>query len=215
MFGRSTREICSVSALLLFASAASALGCRAKADAFRADAGAPLVASAQPVVPSASAPALRPLGITWVDPPGLKRVPALSPIYKASYVVPRASGDTEDGELAVFHLGPAEAGPTDANIEHWVSQFSGVKPSDLKRVEHDAGGLHERTVEILHGTFDAGPTTASASQPKQDYALEGALVEGPNGAYSFKMTGPARTVAAGRSAFMQLLSSVHSVRPDH
>lgn len=155
------------------------------------------------------------VGITWVDPPGLHRVPRTSPTQSASYVVPRAAGDTEDGALAVFHFGPEQCSGIDATIDRWVKQFPGVAPGAVKRAFRAANGLHLYTVEIQHGTFDAGPTSKGSSELRKDYALEGAIAEGPSGAYLFKMTGPAHTVAAGRPAFMQLFNSVHVVRADH
>jgi hypothetical protein len=201
--------------LVLLASAGSTLGCRKAAEPLAADAGAPLAPSARPEAAPAAASALPLVGLTWVDPPGLRRVPPLSSTHRASYLVPRAAGDREDGEVAVFHLGPGQGGPVDAAIDRWVSEFSGVNPSDVKRAEHEANGVHQLSVEIQHGTFDPGQALPGSPGPKQDYALEGAIVAGPSGAYLFKMTGPARTVAAGRPAFMQLLDSVHTVRPDH
>lgn len=130
---------------------------------------------------------------------------------KASYEVPRASGDSEDGELAVFYFGPGQGGSIDANVERWVKQFSGVSASDVKRADREANGLRQHTVEIEHGTFDAGPMAMSGGKgPKNDYALQGAIVETPSGAYFFKMTGPARTVAAARAPFFQLLDSVRA-----
>ena len=128
---------------------------------------------------------------------------------KASYEVPRAKGDTEDGELAVFYFGPGQGGGIDANVDRWVKQFGDVAPNDVKRADREANGLRQHTVDILHGTFDAGQMGMSASSgPKKDYALAGAIVEAPSGAYFFKMTGPAKTVAAARTAFLALLDSV-------
>jgi hypothetical protein len=115
---------------------------------------------------------------------------------KASYEVPRANGDTEDGELAVFYFGPGQGGSIDANVDRWVKQFSGISAND---------------VEIQHGTFDAGQMAMGGNKgPKPDYALEGAIVETPSGAYFFKMTGPARTVLAARGPFLQLLDSIRA-----
>jgi hypothetical protein len=192
--------------------AGSTLGCHKAPEPLPADAGAPLAPSLRPAAARVIASALPPVGITWVDPPGLRRVPPLSPTHKASYLVPRAGGDTEDGEVAVFRLAPGQDGPLESNIDLWLSEFSGVNPSDVKRAEHEADGVHRLTVEIQDGTFDAGQ---SSPGPKKHYALEGAIVAGPSGAYLFKMTGPAHTIAAGRPAFVQLLDSVHTVRPDH
>jgi hypothetical protein len=211
---RFTPAIGALSGLVWLVSAGSTLGCRKAPEPLATDAGAPLAASARPEAVPAIASALALVGLTWVDPAGLRRVPPLSSTHKASYLVPRAAGDSEDGEVAVFHLGPGQGVPVDANIDRWVSEFSSVNPSDVKRAEHEASGVHQLTVEIQHGTYDPGPASSGSPGPKKDYALEGAIVAGPSGAYLFKMTGPARTIAAGRPAFMQLLDSVHTVRPD-
>lgn len=166
--------------------------------------------------PLASAPApassvLPEVEITWLDPPGLKRVPPKSPMRKASYEVPRAPGDTEDGELAVFYFGPGQGGSIDANVDRWVKQFSDISPDDIKRADREANGLRQHTVDIASGTFDAGQMgMASGGGPKMGYALAGAIVEAPSGAYFFKMTGPARTVAAAHRAFLQMLDSVRA-----
>jgi len=159
---------------------------------------------------SSASPAL---DISWVDPPGMRRVPPKNAMRKASYEVPRASGDSEDGELAVFYFGPGQGGSIDANVDRWVKQFSGISERDVKRADREANGLRQHTVEIEHGTFEAGPMAMGGSKgPKKDYALAGAIVETPSGAYFFKMTGPARTVAAARAPFLQLLDSVRSGR---
>ena len=130
---------------------------------------------------------------------------------KASYEVPRVSGDSEDGELAVFYFGPGQGGSIDANVDRWVKQFSGISANDVKRADREANGLRQHTVEIQHGTFDAGQMGMSDKKgPKGNYALEGAIVETPSGAYFFKMTGPARTVLAARGPFLQLLDSVRA-----
>jgi hypothetical protein len=160
------------------------------------------------VPPMASA--LPPVEITWVDPPGLRRVPPKNAMRKASYEVPHAGSDTEDGELAVFYFGPGQGGGIEANVTRWVKQFSDVQPADVKRADREANGLHEHTVEIERGTFDSGMPGMGAGGPKKNYALEGAIVEAPSGAYFFKMTGPAHTVAAARAAFLQLLDSVRA-----
>jgi hypothetical protein len=149
-----------------------------------------------------------PVEITWVDPPTWHRVPPKNAMRKASYEVPHAPGDTEDGELAVFYFGPGQGGGIEQNVDRWVKQFSGVKPGEVKRADREANGLREHTVEIVRGTFESGMPGMGPAGPKKDYALEGAIVEAPSGAYFFKLTGPAKTVAAARPAFLQLIDSV-------
>jgi hypothetical protein len=214
MAGQFTRGICAVSCLATLALAAP-LGCRRTPEptgsasesgsstglqpspAAKQTANAPPMASSTP-----------PVEITWIDPPGLRRVPPKNAMRKASYEVPHVAGDTEDGELAVFYFGPGQGGGIEQNVDRWVKQFSGIQPADVKRADRQANGLREHTVEIARGTFDSGMPGMGAGGPKKDYALEGAIVEAPSGAYFFKMTGPAKTVAAARAAFLQLLDSV-------
>jgi hypothetical protein len=214
MLGRFVCRGCAVFALASLTSLGLALGCRRMPEPPGPNEDAPRAPGPKPEVSAPSASPLPRVGITWVDPPGLHRVPPTSPTERASYAIPRAAGDTEDGALAVFHVGPGQGDGVDANIERWVKPFSGVAPADVKRVDREANGLHLHTIEIRRGTFDAGPSMGS-SRPKKNYALEGAIVEGPSGAYLFKMIGPAHTIAAGRPAFVQLLDSVHIVRADH
>ncbi|HYQ31489.1 MAG TPA: hypothetical protein VER04_29865 [Polyangiaceae bacterium] len=207
-FSREIRVICLVSGL------AFGLACRKTPE----PSGAGSKPGAQESKSSPAAPHAPPVAsavpgveITWVDPPALRRVPPKSAMRKASYEVPHAAGDTEDGELAVFYFGPGQGGSIDANVDRWVKQFSGISASDVKRADREANGLRQHTVEIEHGSFDAGQMAmGGAKGPKKDYALEGAIVETPGGAYFFKMTGPARTVLAARASFFQLLDSIRA-----
>jgi hypothetical protein len=208
MAGHFSREI---RAFCLFSGLAFALACRKTPEPPGAgsSSGSPASQSPGPAAHQASDSASPPVAITWVDPPGLRRVPPKSAMRKASYEVPRVSGDSEDGELAVFYFGPGQGGSLDANVDRWVKQFTGISANDVKRADREANGLRQHTVEIQHGTFDAGQMAMGGSKgPKSDYALEGAIVETPSGAYFFKMTGPAKTVLAARAPFLQLLDSV-------
>jgi hypothetical protein len=209
MAGRFKREIRSV---CLISGLAFGLACRKTPEPTGADSKPSLQASASPrpaphePTANSASPAVE---ITWVDPPGLRRVPPKSAMRKASFEVPRVNGDSEDGELAVFYFGPGQGGSIDANVDRWVKQFTGVSANDVKRADREANGLRQHTVEIERGTFDAGQM-GGGKGPKKDYALEGAIVETPSGAYFFKMTGPARTVLAARAPFYQLLDSIRA-----
>lgn len=126
---------------------------------------------------------------------------------KASYVVPRVAGDTEDGELVVFYFGPGQGGSIDANVERWVKQFGDTKPGDVKRADREANGLRQHTVELEAGTYSSG-MPGGPTQPKDKYGLLGGIVESPSGAYFFKLTGPTKTVKQAKPAFYKLLDSV-------
>jgi hypothetical protein len=222
MAARFTRGICGVSwsipratlaPLVAFVSL-TALGCRRTPEppGAASESGSSTGQQPHPVPKAESAPpaasSTPPVEITWADPASFRRVPPKNAMRKASYEVPRAAGDTEDGELAVFYFGPGEGGGIEQNVARWVKQFSGIQPDEVKRADRQANGLREHTVEIVRGTFESGMPGMGPSGPKKDYALEGAIIEAPSGAYFFKMTGPAKTVALARAAFMQLLDSV-------
>ena len=126
---------------------------------------------------------------------------------RATYLVPRAGGDSQDGELVVFYFGPGQGGGVDANISRWIAQFQGASAGDVHRAERSANGLQQHTVEVERGSFSSG-MPGDTGGPKSDYALLGAIVEAPSGSYFFKLTGPRATVKAAHDAFYVLLDSV-------
>jgi hypothetical protein len=201
---------------IALAFAATAAACEKKAPeptaSTQAPSPSPLVSTPPkaepPPTPTAAGSAQQePLHITWVDPPAFKRVPPSNPMRKASFVVPRVAGDSEDGELTVFYFGPGQGGSIDANVDRWVKQFGEVKPSDVKRADREANGLHQHTVELESGTFSAG-MMGGGGKPKDNYGLVGGIVETPSGAYFFKMTGPTKTIKHAKADFYKLLDSI-------
>jgi hypothetical protein len=152
--------------------------------------------------------ALPPVEITWVDPPDWKRAERTNPMRKASYTIPRAGSDKEDAELGVFYFGPGAAGGIEANVDRWVKQFVDLPKERVVRADRQANGLVQHTVEIDSGTFNASAMSAGKSTPKSNYALLGAIVEAPSGAYFFKLTGPKATVMAAKKQFYAFLDSI-------
>jgi hypothetical protein len=143
-------------------------------------------------------------GVHWtrperwgVQPPRQMRI--------ATYSVPAAEGDAEGGECAVFYFGSGQGGDITANIDRWVNQFENGKPQQsLKEVN----SLKVTLVQIA-GTYLApgGPMMQSQGK-KEDYRLLGAIVEAPEGSVFFKLTGPAKTIAASESDFNKLVGSL-------
>jgi hypothetical protein len=163
----------------------------------------------KPPAPAAtpSAMANPPVEVSWFDPPEWKRSPKVSPMRKATYVIPHAPSDKEDGELGVFYFGPGQGGGVDANVDRWVKQFTDVTVDKVKRADRQANGMKQHTVEVESGTFNVN-AMAGAPKLKTGYGLLGAIVEAPSGQYFFKLTGPEATVKAARKSFYQLLDSV-------
>jgi hypothetical protein len=122
----------------------------------------------------------------------------------ATYIVPAAKGDSEGAECAVFvNLG----GGVQANITRWIGQFETTDGAPNQKSE-TINGLQVTTVDVS-GTFKGGgPMMGQSSGPKAGYRLLGAIVEGPEGDVFFKLTGPAKTVAAAHDDFKAMLKSL-------
>ena len=165
-------------------------------------------ASAKPAATTpAVAPSALPMGITWEDPADWPRETKQRMMRKATYTVPRAKGDTEDGELAVFYFGAGQGGAIEDNVQRWIKQFDKRKPEEPRRADRNANGLTQHTVEIDEGIYDPG-AMAGGKKPMPGYALVGAIVESPTGNYFFKLTGPKATVKAAKTKFYKLLDSI-------
>jgi len=129
----------------------------------------------------------------------------------ATYRVPAAAGDQEDGECAVFYFGPGQGGGVEDNLRRWIGQFEPPdgKPSApaAQSRKQTINGLPITTIDLSGAyTGAAGPRGPKVAKP--GYRLLGGIVEGPQGAVFFKFTGPAKTVAAARPDFQKLLGSV-------
>jgi hypothetical protein len=121
----------------------------------------------------------------------------------ATYLIPAAAGDSEGAECAVFlNIG----GGVQANIDRWVGQFQ--TDGAPKQKKETINGLDVTTVDVS-GTFKGGgQMMGQSSGPKAGYRLLGAIVETPQGEVFFKLTGPAKTVAAAQNEFQAMLKSL-------
>ncbi|MET0593489.1 MAG: hypothetical protein ABW133_12365 [Polyangiaceae bacterium] len=146
--------------------------------------------------------------IVWRDPPKWQRLEGNSPMRKASYKVAAVEGDPEDAEVGVYYFGPTSGGSVEANIQRWTSQFPDVPASQTKRSERQANGMKQTIVEI-EGTYDSSGMSVREPAKKPHFRMIAAVVETPAGSYFFKMTGPQKTVEAGRSAFLGMLDTVN------
>jgi hypothetical protein len=141
--------------------------------------------------------------------------PASSSMRVAEFVVPRAEGDNEDGELIVYYFG-AGAGTVEANIDRWIGQIQQPDGSSTK----DKARRSTQTVNGLQITMvDASGTYVAEMRPggtdhynKAGFRLRAAVVDTPRGPYYLKMTGPAKTIGAAEAAFTAFLGSLHYVK---
>jgi hypothetical protein len=172
----------------------------------------PDVPPAKPQAPGASTTAgtaapggtagVKETSIVWKAPEAWTVVNHPSPMRLATYRIPKAEGDAEDGEMTVTRVG----GDVQSNIQRWSKQFEGAPAP--KTSERTAGDMKVTIVE-LEGTFSgmAMPGQAAAT-PKSDYAMLAAIVEGTGDPHFFKLTGPKKTVEAARGGFDELVASV-------
>lgn len=155
------------------------------------------------------ASALQSGSLTYTAPEEWKpRAPASS-MRVAEFVVPRAPGDPEDGEVIVYFFG-GMGGSVDANVQRWIGQFEQAPgaPADGKRTTFDVGGLKVTTVDVS-GTYVAEVRPGSAERHnKPNFRMRAAVVETPRGPHFVKFTGPAKTVAAGSAAFDGFIRSL-------
>lgn len=122
----------------------------------------------------------------------------------ATYIIPAAEGDSEGAECAVFvNLG----GGVQANIDRWIGQFEKTD-ADPKQKSETINELPVTTLDVSGTYKGGGPMIGQPSMSKPGYRLLGAIVEGPEGNIFFKLTGPAKTVAAAQDEFQEMLKSL-------
>jgi hypothetical protein len=173
---------------------------------------------ASPAKPAAGLPAghpplASPGGIEFDAPPEWASKPITSPMRTAHYLLPRAEGDAEDGELIVFYFGPREGGPVEANLTRWRGMFTTREgeplPADAGRREtFEAGGLKVTLLDIA-GRYAPSPMPGMAAKtPRDESRMIAAVVETARGPYFFKATGPAATIEAHAQSIRAALESV-------
>ncbi|MEP7366690.1 MAG: hypothetical protein ABI972_25820, partial [Acidobacteriota bacterium] len=145
-------------------------------------------------------------GLKWTAPASWKAQPE-RPMRAATYSVPKAAGDAEDGECAVFYFGTGQGGSVQANIERWYGQFETMAKPPAPR-EAKAGKYKVTYVEHSGSYKSGGPMMATAATKKAGFQLLGAIVEGPQGSVFFKLTGPAKTVSAAKTSFEKMLQGI-------
>jgi hypothetical protein len=162
-------------------------------------------ATSNAAAPLSTAPIAPPAGsvttsMNWDVPARWKVLPNPSTFRKATYAVPRAASDAEDGELAVSEAG----GELQQNIDRWAGQFA-EKPAP-QRTDKTMAGLKVTIIE-LRGTYN-GMGVGGATAAKANYVMLAAIVQTGDLPYFFKLTGPSNTVAQARPEFDKLLLSL-------
>jgi hypothetical protein len=146
-------------------------------------------------------------GLSWKAPAGWSSDAHGSSMRLATYRIPKAAGDPEDAELAIFFFGKDQGGPVVANVDRWLHQFSPDDAAAKPSMNIDQVNGVRVTRVSTEGTYASGMPGGPAT-PKRGYALLGAIAEGPGGNVFFKLTGPRKTVHAARAQFETMVASL-------
>jgi hypothetical protein len=138
--------------------------------------------------------------VAWTTPGAWSTVPNPNSMRKATYKVPRTTGDTEDAELAVSQAG----GDLDANITRWEGQFEGGPKA--KKTDVTVDGLKVIVVEI-EGAFLGAGMGGPAGGKKTGFKMLAAIAPGASASTFFKLVGPLKTVNAARVDFDGMVKS--------
>lgn len=99
-----------------------------------------------------------------------------------------------------------------ANARRWAGQFTGPDGQPLQEFasERVEGSAVPVIIVEVHGTYSGGMTgTMEPAESEPGAMLLGAIAEGPDAPWFFKMTGPEATVEGQRQAFVTFLRSMH------
>ncbi len=149
-------------------------------------------------------------GMSWTQPAQWLAETPSSSMRRAQYRVPGASGDAQ---CVVFYFGPGQGGDAQANVERWADQFGqpggGSSREALRTEELVVGGVRVLIAEVK-GIYSGGMTGMGSQTPRPGSMLLGAVAEGPDANWFFKLTGPEQTVEENRKPFMSMVQSIRA-----
>ncbi|MBN2445616.1 MAG: hypothetical protein JXO22_02750 [Phycisphaerae bacterium] len=165
-----------------------------------------------PPMPSAEPPAaVKPL--VFAAPAEWQRQRVSNPMRIDQYLLPRAEGDDEDGEMAVFFFAGA-SGSIDDNVRRWSGQFTTadgqpIGDDAVHRETLEVGGRNVALVDIAGQYHPMAMLTGHPSPaPKSGQHMLAAIVDTPAGRMVFKAVGPDATIEHHRAAVMRMLESL-------
>jgi hypothetical protein len=159
-----------------------------------------------PIPPRAAA------GVIFYAPTAWNEQKPDSRLKLFQFEVPSPDPAFQNGQMEVLYFGPNKGGTVQSHVDRWKAEFTetdkGFPPvSDMRTVN----GLRVTTVQI-EGIYQS--TMPGADRlPKKDWAVAGAIVEGPEGLLFFKMSGPVVTVRSARPVFDMMTSNIRREKP--
>jgi hypothetical protein len=146
-------------------------------------------------------------GLNSVAPAKWKVEPGSNKLRLYQITVPKAAGDTEDAEIAVFYFGAGSGGSVADNVKRWKGMFDapkGKEIDDVAKITKMKAGDVDLTYLDVEGTylFKNPPFAPNAkTERKENFRMFAVVFESKNGPFFLRMTGPAKTMAANKDAF--------------
>ncbi|MBU2690896.1 MAG: hypothetical protein KJ970_08205 [Candidatus Eisenbacteria bacterium] len=151
-------------------------------------------------------------GLQFSLPEGWGKETPESRMRVAQLRLPAGGSGAEDGELIIFYFGESAGGDPEEALQRWTSQFiakEGEDPLDaVERTEINAGGFKITTLEVTGEFQPSGMMTGQPGFIKTDWALLGAVIEGRNGPWFVRGTGPGAVMKKHRESFFGFLKSL-------
>lgn len=145
--------------------------------------------------------------LTWEVPAGWVSETPQSSMRRAQYRVPGTDGD---GQAVVFYFGPGQGGTAEANAARWAGQMAQPDGRGGREAMHTEN-LAVGTIQVLWvevtGTYNGGMAMGTP-KPLEDAMLLGAIVQGADANWFFKVTGPRTTLEPQRDAFRAMIRSL-------
>lgn len=125
------------------------------------------------------------------------------------FKLPKAEGDKEDAELALFYF-KAGSGTLEANLKRQQAKFQPADGKDKieEKVEKTKVGTVEATYQDISGTFLKKPfPMAEKATPVPGYRQIYVVFETKDGQFYLTLLGPAKTVEARKKEFDEWLKN--------
>jgi hypothetical protein len=129
-----------------------------------------------------------------------------SSMRMAQFKLPKAEGEKEDAELAIFVF-PGGSGTVKQNLDRQLAKF--VEEGRKDKVEKIKVGEIEATYQDVTGTFKKKPfPMAEKFTPVEGYRQLYVVFEDKAGKqYYMTLTGPAKTIEANKKGFEEWLKN--------
>jgi hypothetical protein len=155
-------------------------------------------------------------GMKSTTPADWKKEEPTSKLRMGQFKLPKAEGDPEDAELALFAL--PGGGSVQANLERQEKKFevpTGKKPEDVIKTEKmKLGGKHDAVFQDIQGTylkkfppFDPNAKITKVTDYRQLYVIFEAKEGDATILYSMTLLGPTKTVEKHKKAFEKWLEN--------